>query len=196
MENQIHYGKKFYLDKATGYWISTACPKIRAHVYVWKYNHGDIEKGLHIHHKDGNKSNNEIQNLECLNAKEHASKHKMNEERSAKNALHMNAIRPLTKKWHASEEGIAWHSENGIKVWEERKPFTIVCKQCEKTTETKTFHQDFCSNNCKSQWRRKEGLDNEERLCPICNTKFQVNKYAKKRFCSKKCGGLFRRKKH
>src|SRR6185295_7692407 len=156
MEHQFHYGKKFYQDKKTGYWISTACPKIRAHVWVWKYCNGQIEKGLHVHHKDGDKSNNDISNLEAITVKEHAAKH-VTEERSAANLLHIESIRPLTKEWHASEEGLEWHRQNGVKTWEERKPFLIECRNCSKQVETKTYHQDVCSNACKSSLRRKEG---------------------------------------
>ena len=195
MEHQIHYGKKFYLDKSTGYWISTTSPRIRAHVWVWKFNHGDIQKGLHIHHKDGNKSNNSLENLECVTVKDHASKHK-SEERNANNLVHVNNIRPLTKEWHASADGLEWHRQHGLKTWEERQPFTVPCKKCGKIAETKCFHQDFCSNACKSSWRRKEGLDNEPRECPVCHNNFEVNKYAKTRSCSRACGRILRSQKH
>lgn len=195
MEHQTHHGKKFYLDKKTGYWISTTCPKIRAHVWVWKSNHGEIKKGLHIHHKDGNKSNNEIENLESITVKEHVSRHR-DEERIANSILNMHRIRPLTKEWHASKEGLEWHRQHGLKTWEERSPFTISCKKCGKKSETKTFHQDFCSNACKSSWRRQEGIDNEERQCVICKKKFKVNKYAKTRCCSRKCGFILRSQEH
>lgn len=187
MEHQFHYGKKFYQDQKTGYWISTTLPKIRAHVWVWKYNHGEICKGMQVHHIDEDKSNNEIHNLEILTAKEHVSKH-FSEERSAKNKIHIENIRPLTKEWHASPEGIEWHRVHGSKTWEERIPFQVECKQCSKTSETKTYHQYFCSNACKSAWRRKDGIDNEERQCSICHIKFMVNKYGRQRTCGRKCG--------
>lgn len=195
MDHQYHYGKKFYQDKKTGYWISTTFPRIRAHVWVWKNRYEDIDKGYHIHHKDGNKSNNDILNLEKLTVKEHVSRHD-SPERKAKNKDHIDKIRPLTKAWHCSPEGLEWHKEHGLKTWEQRCEFEIICKQCGKKSETKTFHQDFCSNSCKSSWRRKEGLDNEERNCPICQNKFKVNKYAKTTTCSRKCGALFRNQKY
>jgi hypothetical protein len=194
MEHQFHYDKKFYQDKKTGYWISTSCPKIRAHVWVWKYHNGDIKKGLHIHHKDEDKSNNDISNLEEITVKEHVAKH-VTEERSAAKLLHIASIRPLTKKWHSSDAGIEWHRKHGLKTWEDRQPFNIECKQCGKKADTKIYHQDFCSNACKSSWRRKQGLDNEERECQICKLKFTVNKYAKTKTCSRSCGVVLRRQK-
>ena len=195
MEHQFHFEKKFYQDKKTGYWISTACPKIRAHVWVWKCHFGEIEKGFHIHHIDGNKSNNDISNLEKLTVKQHISKHDSPQRKKA-NKAHFDEIRHLTKEWHASPVGIEWHRQHGIKTWEDRKPFYIECKQCGKKSGTKIYHQDFCSNACKSAWRREKRIDDEERSCEICENKFKVNKYAKTRTCSRKCGCLLRNSKH
>ena len=45
------------------------------HRMVWKKFFGDIPKGFVIHHKDGNKLNNDISNLVLMNAKEHAQMH-------------------------------------------------------------------------------------------------------------------------
>lgn len=41
------------------------------HRDIWEFHFGKIPKGHHIHHKDGNKSNNDISNLECLSAIDH-----------------------------------------------------------------------------------------------------------------------------
>ena len=195
MEHQNHFGKKFYQDKKTGYWISTTSPRIRAHVWVYENHHRNISKGFHIHHIDGNKSNNEISNLQALSVKDHFSKHD-SEERRKKNLKHIEEIRPLTKEWHCSEEGIEWHRQHGLKTWEQRQPFEIECKHCLKKSKTKMFHQNFCSNSCKSAWRRAQHLDDEERICPICEIKFIVNKYAKTKTCSYQCGCILRRQKH
>jgi len=45
------------------------------HRHIWEQYHGKIPTGKVIHHKDGNKKNNEISNLECLTYKEHNSLH-------------------------------------------------------------------------------------------------------------------------
>src|ERR1017187_10388860 len=48
----------------------------RLHQAVWRATHGDIPKGCHIHHVDGNTLNNAIENLECvtpLRSEEHTS---------------------------------------------------------------------------------------------------------------------------
>ena len=195
MEHQFHFYKKFYLDKKTGYWISTACPKIRAHVWVWNCHYGQVKPKHHIHHIDGDKSNNDISNLQEWTVKDHLAKHD-SEERKQDNRIQVEKIRPLTKAWHASKEGIEWHRQHGLNTWKERQSFEIKCIQCSKKSDTKTYHQGFCSNACKSAYRRKEGLDDEERTCPICEIKFKVNKYAKTKTCSRSCGCVLRRQMH
>ena len=44
---------------------------LRIHRLVYENFAGEIPKGYHIHHKDGNKQNNMITNLEALSPKEH-----------------------------------------------------------------------------------------------------------------------------
>lgn len=45
------------------------------HRAIYEAYYGEIPKGYIIHHKDGNKLNNNIENLECLTRAEHASLH-------------------------------------------------------------------------------------------------------------------------
>jgi len=60
-----------YMINSCGYMlISNPRLKIRsmlAHRYVWEAEVGDIPLGYHIHHKDGNKCNNNLTNLELVN---------------------------------------------------------------------------------------------------------------------------------
>lgn len=44
---------------------------LRVHVVVAETFIGEVPKGYHVHHKDGNKQNNSVQNLEILSAREH-----------------------------------------------------------------------------------------------------------------------------
>lgn len=44
---------------------------LRVHVEVAKAFIGDIPKGYHVHHKDGNKQNNRVDNLKIISPKEH-----------------------------------------------------------------------------------------------------------------------------
>jgi len=45
------------------------------HQDVWEFHHGPIPTGYEIHHKSGNRLNNDIANLECLTPSAHAEKH-------------------------------------------------------------------------------------------------------------------------
>jgi hypothetical protein len=101
----------------------------------------------------------------------------------------MDGIRHLTKEWHASEEGKAWHRlhafKNSFGKWESQ---TFECKVCKKSYEsTKKHNSKFCTNACKSVYRRASGLDDIERECRKCSQKFICNKYAKTLYCSRSC---------
>ncbi len=186
IEHQEHFGRSFYQDKKTGYWISTDYPRIRAHRWVWICSHGNIPKGYHIHHKNEDKSNNFIENLELIERSRHI-RHHFTEEKRERSRKWAEKIRPLTKAWHASSEGLSWHKAHGILTWINRKPIEIICSFCKKKAITKTYHQHFCSNKCKSACRRKSGVDNVERECLTCSIKFIISKYAKRQYCSWRC---------
>lgn len=67
---QFYDNKKFSL-RNTGYYSLTTNDRCLMHRYVWEKEKGKIPAGWDIHHKDENKSNNHISNLECLPKSEH-----------------------------------------------------------------------------------------------------------------------------
>jgi hypothetical protein len=144
---------------------------------------------MHIHHMDDDPLNNDIKNLECLTVKDHFAEHEWDEDRRFNNRTLLNRIRPLTKAWHSSLEGKAKHSEIGKQAWINFVPIDLNCKQCGKSFKsTRVGHDNkFCTNACKSAWRRKEGLDNVEKNCELCGSSFTSNKHAKVRFCTRSC---------
>lgn len=64
-------GQKFTL-RNNGYYGKTYGDREMMHRYVWRYNNGTIPPNCDIHHKDHNRANNDINNLECLPKDEHA----------------------------------------------------------------------------------------------------------------------------
>ena len=161
------------------------------HVAIYEQATGKkVPEEYHIHHEDGNPLNNEISNLLCLSSSEHLRMHAKEYHKNNKDFVKANlaAIRPLTKEWHASEEGRKWHSEHASEAFKTREAVQFKCEVCGEPYETK--HRGttrFCSNKCKSKWRRDSGIDNIEKTCKTCGKPFTTNKYSKARFCSKKC---------
>ena len=107
-------GVKFTRDDKTGYYLNSTLHK-RMHRYVWEYYNGAIPKGYQIHHKDHNRANNNIENLEMLPTSTHAKKH--GDERTNNHYDEMCAnlaenARPKAVEWHKSEAGIEWHKKH------------------------------------------------------------------------------------
>lgn len=187
-------GNRYTKDDKTGYYLASKPSenghRKRLHVAVWEAHNGPVPKGMHVHHRTGDKSKNEIQDLEIMSEKEHLSWHSthMSDERkkeSRKNLLE-NAI-PAAVEWHKSSDGRAWHSEHARECWEKREQIEYVCTNCGKTFRTKNRYRGnsnmFCSNNCKSAFRRKMGYDNERRTCELCGAEFECNKYSTRKRC-------------
>ena len=65
--------KGYKLRKAMGYWVLclNLSKTIYLHRYVWEEVNGPIPEGMLIHHVDGDKLNNEIENLELVSHKDH-----------------------------------------------------------------------------------------------------------------------------
>lgn len=159
------------------------------HRYVWEQANGAIPSRYVIHHKDGNPENNALDNLECLSPKEHSRKHPLTGEGYEKQRQHLDQVRYLTKAWHASEEGRAKHREIGGLAYKNFIPQEKFCKQCGKSFLPKALgNRDlFCSNACKSAWRREQHLDEVECVCKWCGKKFMHNKFKIPNTCSRSC---------
>lgn len=83
------YDKKKFTLKPSGYYALTTNKRTLMHRYVWEKERGKIPHGWDIHHVDGNKGNNKVQNLECLPKAEHTQKYSPN------NNQHGQGKRPL-----------------------------------------------------------------------------------------------------
>lgn len=164
------------------------------HRYIYEQAYGAIPKGFHVHHKDGDPNNNALENLECLSAAEHVHKHPYTAERLEEQKNHLDRIRPLTKAWHKSAEGHAKHKEIGGLSYKDFKPEPKVCAYCGKVFLPHAIgnRDKFCSNACKSAWRRQQHIDDEQRICTVCGKTYTVNKYSKAVTCSRACAGRLR----
>jgi hypothetical protein len=130
----------------------------RLHTDVWIYHKGEIPKGYHVHHVDGDTKNNSIDNLNLIYSTLHmryeAKKRFKNNPEFAKQ-FHAKGIE-AAKEWHKSEEGREWHSQHGKNCWINKEYRTLNCQHCNKEYQTRhSGISKFCHNNCKAKARTK-----------------------------------------
>ena len=181
-ESKRHSDKSYYCGRANG-------KEVTLHVYKYTCEVGPIPKGFHVHHKDENTLNNDIENLECIDGKKHMSQHMSTEKRKAQSRKVLNEIaRPAAILWHKSEASTEWHKKH---VYESLFATTIkaICEECGIEFETKakrTGKNYFCCT--KHQWRhtarvqRERVNQNIESKCPTCGESVTGQKY-----CSFEC---------
>ena len=183
---QIFNGRTYY--QYEGRYFTSHIRKM--HRDVWSFYNGEIPKGYHIHHIDGDVKNNDISNLELMEASAHLrmegiKRHKENPEWSKQ--FHAKGIE-MAKEWHKSPEGREWHKQHGVEAYAKRTPVLMVCQKCHKEYETtKMANSKFCSNNCKSASRKASGVDDVKRICVVCSTEFTANKYNTQTKCKRGC---------
>jgi hypothetical protein len=70
MWNSVRYSRR-----AHGYFARTSGTRSYLHRDVWEHSNGPIPGGYDVHHRDGNKENNALPNLELLTVSDHGKKH-------------------------------------------------------------------------------------------------------------------------
>lgn len=156
--------QNFYLSPENGYWEAKINKNgknetIRLQRAVWEFYNGKIEGDMHVHHIDGNKSNNSIENLELLTPTEHAKKHGKRTAQLWQKKYMQKARergREKCKEWHSSEEGRKWHSEHQ-KITTQKNIITKICTDC--GAEFRTWHdkreQTLC-RKCRDKYLQRE----------------------------------------
>lgn len=154
-ECKIYFGKKFS-KQTSGYFVLREWDKVHkvyhtilAHRWVWESINGPIPVGMEIHHKDKDKSHNEIENLEIVSRSDHQKIHA--KEQSQKDQL--DKVRPI--EWLRSEEGRKSVSQKGKEVWENRGFHIITCENCGIEKEFRRWAR-FCCKTCYMKWRWKQ----------------------------------------
>ena len=134
----VRKSKKYWLQTTGRYYLDgnkTAKERL-LHRVVWKERNGDIPKGMCVHHKNGDWTDNRIANMELVEFSKHAGFHLSERWRNPKQRAALMRCRPAilaaAAKWHGTKEGLAWHSENGKRAWDKRKRIPATCQECGK----------------------------------------------------------------
>lgn len=138
----------------------------RLHRDVWKAAFGEIPRRCHVHHRDGDKANNRIENLEAIDSAEH-----LRIERGADSVHKQSRISDATRlkaaEWHGSDAGREWHRRQAVRAqaWTKWQRETKKCLDC--GTEFLALvrksgnSQVYCCSACKVSAYRKRGKQNE-----------------------------------
>ena len=193
-------GKIVQFRKKTdnGYWVNTDTKNHGGHILYlhrekYKQEFGLTEeqiKGHEVHHIDKNKDNNDIKNLQLLSRDEHLKIHIIRSEDSHRHVCkvcgrtYWSSVSTSMDICDRCNPEYATGGSNNIIIKK-------ICEYCGTEYETKGVNRNrskFCSNKCKSAWRRASGIDNEERVCIRCGNIYTVNKYSAGKIC-RRCSG-------
>lgn len=157
-EDQMEYnGKKYYISKQ-GYYSRDERKNgkrkmILLHRVIWEEANGSIPVGYHIHHKDENRLNNSLDNLELLPSSQHSSHHRKEEF----NEGNLSYLVSAQKKWLQTEKGKLEKSKSCKQGWLTRKISNKICQHCSESFQTKSPQAKFCSQSCKyKNWWHKD----------------------------------------
>lgn len=142
------------------------------HRAIYAAANGPIPEGNEIHHKDGNKTNNALDNLESLTCTEHRRKHNRNGAAGSDKA---------------TRQKVSWE------YWQKREPYQCICDHCAKPYLTRATHSRFCSGACKMAARRKDPEQVPEAVCLFCGGVFLFYRPGLL-YCSKNCSSLAKQK--
>lgn len=198
-EYVMYEGDKFRIQSSGRYYQddNKKAAERLLHRRIWTDHYGAIPEGYVIHHKDHNWRNNDITNLQLIDAiahkKQHAKECYKNPEYVAKNKISIKKAIESAKKWHKSKEGRSWHAKHAKKTWQKREKETIFCIKCAKPA-LKHFKNRknvrFCSTKCEGAAYYKN--NRIEANCKACDKEFMRYKYRNTLYCSRLCSNRHR----
>ena len=172
----------------SAYWRGNLTTLHRA---VWEAANGPIPERHEIHHGDGNPSNNDLSNLECLTKGGHRRREAaMGSFSTEKIKKHLAEIRDKASEWHRSDEGRQWHSENSKRAMANRPLLDRTCCVCKAPFQAKHSYAVYCGRACREA-DRGERPAVHTRTCEWCKQDF-TTPAAKQRFCGYACSGKAR----
>lgn len=173
------------------------------HRAIWEFYVGEIPKGFHIHHLDGNPLNNALDNLWPVEGRQHQREHTLERIRDGDLLPPGDAARAKAAEWHGSGEGKRWHSEHSLRSWKTRESKTYPCQNCGKEFEsTAPRGGKYCSPRCKLDAKTKAngGIPRSERkpvrcVCEECGQSFMSTIPERVKYCHTNCKTQAHRRK-
>jgi len=171
-------GHGFTRDNRTNYYLSSKKingKRVRLHRYIWEKHHGGIPEGFAVHYIDGDRGNNDIDNLTLMRDERHKSLHSKAATNTDKWKETWKIIRQKGSDSHKRPEERAKQAARSKEQWEERKqgqPQTLTCKECGMDYETYHLGENmFCSRKCKARdfrrrFREEHGYGYDAKIRP------------------------------
>jgi hypothetical protein len=136
----------FKLRKTLGYWVLCKgySKTVYLHRYVWEKAYGEIPSGMVIHHKDGDRGNYSLDNLEMISKSDHRRIHagwiKSGGGWYAKPCKVCGELKPLTEFYPMGE------------IWQAR------CKVCHDAASTEYDKKNIEKTRKRKRdyWHRKK----------------------------------------
>lgn len=160
------------------------------HRDIWQYYNGEIPKGYFIHHRNKNKVDNDISNLQLVTSSQHKRLHNLSAKRKkyiceycGKDFLSSCFTPP---RFYSSKCNSTWHKENEREI--------RICPFCHKGFSVyRHSRKVYCSRYCANQVTSKNNIKpTVKRKCAVCGKDFIVPKSHKKQVCcSQTCGSKF-----
>ena len=163
------------------------------HRAVYRYYRGEIPDGYIIHHIDGNPTNNDISNLQCLTNSEHRKIHHLM--MPAKNSVCINC----GKKFLYRSVGVSarFCSAKCREIYDVKERAsgryeTRTCEICGKDFRTRKRNSaTTCSSKCAAVKKKKNYIPQKiTAVCEFCGKEFLTNKFHPASCCSTHCRTL------
>lgn len=191
----FYKGSKYRIQSSGRYYTDLSSRRRLLHRIIWEEFHGEIPDGYCVHHKNFKWWDNRISNLELLTKVFHSSLHaKENWKKPTYRRKMLESLPERLKnayKWHKTEDGIAWHRQNGKNIWKNAKPRNFVCVECGSKFSKICLQKKsrFCSKKCKAIFRYKS-QPKLKKKCIVCNGVFYTSPYRPARNCSRRCTSI------
>lgn len=149
----IHNGRKFTL-LSTGYFLDNnkKAGERLLHRIIWEENVGPIPSDFDVHHRDGNRINNAIENLELKHHSSHIREHmvlaiKRDPELGKRLTDQLLASHHLCHDWLQTGSGKQWARNHLARLREKTKSY--VCAHCGINFQASVIaRHKFCSIKC------------------------------------------------